>query len=547
MASPTGTREQLAGRGDRVALVDPGVVAQDDDAHRRLFEVERDPLDAVLERDHLAGHDAGEAVDPRDAVADLEHLPHLARVTSGVNCSISRWITELISSALNFMRLSFDQSLAKLFESVLAPRRHNGGLRPGRPGPRSDAGSVDDLQDRRRRRSCRASRSRRACTWSSSSGTAVRTETGTRLLRRSQICAASRATAASRPSRPWRFRTRRNRRTRLEARLVEDVDQDPVLLGAGNLRASRGSRRTGDALATRRFRSRRGLRAAASAWLSLLGGVDQGLGVTAGQTRHRRREHGPVGTFERSRRGRRCHACEPPWPLVETGAAGSSLMAASSNRRWSSSLELLGEHRAGDRDGHVGGLLQISARAWSRAVAMSRWARSRAASASAWACLMISSAAGLGLLLGLVEDGLDLVRRPGPSAGDARRGAARSRCGPLGLEQHVLEVLLALMQGLRERLPGEPPQHEQQADEDHHGPDGQGGLRLQRIGLAFGSAARASCRGLMAAFLVGRGSAACRRPVRRPGPAAGRRASTSTRTANSNPMPKIRFDRRSMR
>ena len=35
------------------------------------------PLIAVLERDHLAGHDAGEAVDPGDAVADLEHLPHL--------------------------------------------------------------------------------------------------------------------------------------------------------------------------------------------------------------------------------------------------------------------------------------------------------------------------------------------------------------------------------------------------------------------------------------------------------------------------------------
>ena len=35
------------------------------------------PLDAVLERDHLAGHDSGEAVDPRDAVADLEHVPHL--------------------------------------------------------------------------------------------------------------------------------------------------------------------------------------------------------------------------------------------------------------------------------------------------------------------------------------------------------------------------------------------------------------------------------------------------------------------------------------
>src|SRR6187200_1182753 len=44
--------------------------------------------------------------------------PTSVRVISGENCSISRWITELISSALNFMRLSFDQSLAKLFESV---------------------------------------------------------------------------------------------------------------------------------------------------------------------------------------------------------------------------------------------------------------------------------------------------------------------------------------------------------------------------------------------------------------------------------------------
>src|SRR5271157_4707750 len=45
--------------------------------------------------------------------------PTSVREISGVNCSISRWITELISSALNFMRLPFDQSLAKLFETVL--------------------------------------------------------------------------------------------------------------------------------------------------------------------------------------------------------------------------------------------------------------------------------------------------------------------------------------------------------------------------------------------------------------------------------------------
>ena len=39
--------------------------------------LQRDPLDAVLEVDHLAGHDAGEAVDAGDAVADLEHLADL--------------------------------------------------------------------------------------------------------------------------------------------------------------------------------------------------------------------------------------------------------------------------------------------------------------------------------------------------------------------------------------------------------------------------------------------------------------------------------------
>ena len=69
--------EELAGRGDRLAFVDVGVFAEDDHADRRLFEVERQTLDAVLELDHLAGHHAREAVDPRDAVADLEHAADL--------------------------------------------------------------------------------------------------------------------------------------------------------------------------------------------------------------------------------------------------------------------------------------------------------------------------------------------------------------------------------------------------------------------------------------------------------------------------------------
>jgi len=69
--------QQLAGGRDRVPLVDGRVIAEDHHADRRLLQVERHPLDAALERDHLAGHDAGQAVDARNAVADLKHVPHL--------------------------------------------------------------------------------------------------------------------------------------------------------------------------------------------------------------------------------------------------------------------------------------------------------------------------------------------------------------------------------------------------------------------------------------------------------------------------------------
>jgi len=72
-----GDPEELAGGRDGLALVDLRVRAQDDHADGGLFEVEGQPLDAVLERDHLAGHHAREAVDPRDPVADLEDAPDL--------------------------------------------------------------------------------------------------------------------------------------------------------------------------------------------------------------------------------------------------------------------------------------------------------------------------------------------------------------------------------------------------------------------------------------------------------------------------------------
>src|SRR5262249_49567566 len=74
--------EELAGRPDGLPLVDVRVVAEDDHPDRRLLEVERQPADLLpgaraFELDHLAGHHAREAVDPRDAVAHLEHAPDL--------------------------------------------------------------------------------------------------------------------------------------------------------------------------------------------------------------------------------------------------------------------------------------------------------------------------------------------------------------------------------------------------------------------------------------------------------------------------------------
>ncbi len=65
---------------DLVAFGDLQVVAEDDHADRVLFEVEGQADDAVGELDHFAGHDAGQAVDAGDAVADLEHAADFADV-----------------------------------------------------------------------------------------------------------------------------------------------------------------------------------------------------------------------------------------------------------------------------------------------------------------------------------------------------------------------------------------------------------------------------------------------------------------------------------
>ena len=79
---------------------------------------------------------------------------------------------------------------------------------------------------------------------------------------------------------------------------------------------------------------------------------------------------------------------------------------------------------------------------------MSRWARSLAASASAWAVLTISSAAGLGVLPGLVEKRPDAVVGLGHQLAVLGQELLALVAGLLGLE-HVLEMLLALVQGLR--------------------------------------------------------------------------------------------------
>ena len=401
------------------------------------------PLDAVLERDHLAGHHAREAVDPRDAVADLEHAADLGRVTSGWNCSISRWITELISSALNFMRLSFDQSLAKLCE----PAPHRGVV-----------DVVADLDDQARRsargRSRRAgsgvppiiaaSRSRRACNWSSSSGTAERTVDRDRRLRRSQIARASRGDR------------RRAGRAAVAVEHAEEPHDQARRRGPRRPRSGSGpSRPPGRAARPGSAANRgNGLRTSSSISVELvehgvdlallLGRVEQGLGVAAGDL-------GAVSS--RDREPRRCAAAPARrscrLPSVPVGAGGRQLadggveqaaMVVGSSSSLASTWPATETARSAV-------FAQISASAWSRAVAMSRSARCRAASASAWACLTICVGRRLRLLPGLVEHGPDLVGGPGHLPAVLGQQALALVAGPLGLVQDVLEVLLSRCAG----------------------------------------------------------------------------------------------------
>ena len=72
-ALPGGHRQDAAGALDGLPLADVDVGAEDDDADRVLFEVQREAERPVLEFDHLARHRVPQTVGAGDAVADLEH------------------------------------------------------------------------------------------------------------------------------------------------------------------------------------------------------------------------------------------------------------------------------------------------------------------------------------------------------------------------------------------------------------------------------------------------------------------------------------------
>jgi hypothetical protein len=72
--------QQLAGAAHLVTFLDVEVAAEDDDADRALLQVEDLAELAVLELQLLSGHGVGQAVDPRDAVTDLEHPADFGQV-----------------------------------------------------------------------------------------------------------------------------------------------------------------------------------------------------------------------------------------------------------------------------------------------------------------------------------------------------------------------------------------------------------------------------------------------------------------------------------
>ena len=78
--SPTGNAHDGAGAAHRLALLDELPLAEERHADVVLLEVERDADDAVLELEPLERDAVLEAVDARNAVADLQHRADLGQV-----------------------------------------------------------------------------------------------------------------------------------------------------------------------------------------------------------------------------------------------------------------------------------------------------------------------------------------------------------------------------------------------------------------------------------------------------------------------------------
>src|SRR5690606_7044155 len=77
VAVTDGDREHLAGAADLLALLDPVELTQDDDTDLAHVEVQRQAQRAVLEAQQLVRHDAGQALDLRDAVTGQDDATDL--------------------------------------------------------------------------------------------------------------------------------------------------------------------------------------------------------------------------------------------------------------------------------------------------------------------------------------------------------------------------------------------------------------------------------------------------------------------------------------
>ena len=83
VAVADGHGEHLAGARDRLTGLDARELAEDDHTDGVLVEVEREAARAVLERDELVRHDAGQSLDVGDAVARVDDGADLGRRRPG--------------------------------------------------------------------------------------------------------------------------------------------------------------------------------------------------------------------------------------------------------------------------------------------------------------------------------------------------------------------------------------------------------------------------------------------------------------------------------